>query len=328
MQNIYVMVGLPGSGKSTKAEQISLRYHASIISSDAIREQLFGDENNQEHNQEVFSRYYEIFQSFLKDGHNIVLDATNINIKARKHIFLNIEDYLRKNFSVNERKEEREKIHVVAYVMSTPVEECMRRDSKREHPVYVCDPDVYPVIDAFLRSFQFPQKYEGFDEIAVEGYGEADVALYDQRMAYDIMNRMAQFDQKTPYHKFTLLKHCTILESLCMKDPIMKVAGLWHDVGKLLTQRIDDNGVAHYFNHDSVGTYYLLDKLSIFGLSDWDNIFEVLFYINFHMKAHRDLRNSKAERRYRALFGDDRYEKLIDFANRDMIASGTFDEHS
>ena len=324
MQNIYVLVGLPGSGKSTVAEMImrdSIN-DCAIVSSDMIRKEMTGDENNQEHNEEVFKLYYEAFKGHLRAGRNVVLDATNINIKARKQIFMHLSEYLKDVENYNMHHQSRQDFKVIAYVMSTSFWECVRRDSIRQRSVGEA------VIRKFVSGFQFPQKCEGFDEIFIEGYGGADMGLYDQFTAVKLMEKMSAFDQKNPHHKFYLLKHCTTLETLCMEDPIRKVAGLWHDVGKLFTQQFDENGIAHYYGHDSVGTYFLLENLNIFGLSDWDDIFEVLFYINFHMRAHKDLRNPKAERKYRALFGDERYEKLIDFANKDMIASGTFEEHN
>lgn len=317
------MVGLPGGGKSTVAETLmrdSIN-DCAVVSSDTIRKELTGDENNQEHNEEVFKLYYKTFKGHLRAGHNVILDATNINIKARKQIFMHLNEYLKDTENYNLHNQSRQDFKVIAYVISTSFWECVRRDSFRKRSVGEA------VIRKFMNNFQFPQKYEGFDEIFVEGYGGADMRLYDQFTAVALMEKMAAFDQKNPHHKFTLLKHSTNLETLCMKDPVMKVAGLWHDVGKLFTQQFDENGVAHYYNHDSVGTYFLLENLNIFGLSNWDDIFEALFYINFHMRAHKDFRNPKAERKYRALFGNERYEKLIDFANKDMIASGTFEEH-
>ena len=50
----YMMMGLPCSGKSTFAQKLAEEYNANIHSSDAIREELIGDINNQEHNNEVF----------------------------------------------------------------------------------------------------------------------------------------------------------------------------------------------------------------------------------------------------------------------------------
>mgnify|MGYP003324219881 CR=1 FL=1 len=50
MPKFYMMVGLSGCGKSTYAATLN----AKVISSDAIRAEVFGDENDQTHNAQVF----------------------------------------------------------------------------------------------------------------------------------------------------------------------------------------------------------------------------------------------------------------------------------
>ena len=53
---LWIMCGLSGSGKSTIATQIANENpNTIIVSSDAIREELTGNYENQEHNEEVFS---------------------------------------------------------------------------------------------------------------------------------------------------------------------------------------------------------------------------------------------------------------------------------
>lgn len=52
---MWVLVGLSGSGKSTIATQIANENpNTVIVSSDAIREELTGDYEDQQHNEEVF----------------------------------------------------------------------------------------------------------------------------------------------------------------------------------------------------------------------------------------------------------------------------------
>lgn len=42
------------------------------------------------------------------------------------------------------------------------------------------------------------------------------------------------------------------------------------------------------------------------------------------MRAHRDFTGSKAQAKYRKLFGNKRFDKLMEFAEYDRIASGTY----
>lgn len=85
MQNFFMMVGLPGSGKSTFARNVlSASPGAVVHSSDEIRRELLGDKNDQTQQALVFSTLHERVFSDLRAGKNVVYDATNINYKQRK----------------------------------------------------------------------------------------------------------------------------------------------------------------------------------------------------------------------------------------------------
>ena len=102
------------------------------------------------------------------------------------------------------------------------------------------------------------------------------------------------------------------------------------DLNKNYKPNFDEKGIAHYYGHDSVGAYYFMETMEFWleeGYS-FDEVCEMIFYINYHMKGHKDIRQPKPEKKYRALFGNERYNKLIDFANYDMIASGTYEQYS
>lgn len=308
--NLIVMIGLPASGKSTKANEIDRYFEekgeggATIYSSDAIRKKLFGDENDQEHNNEVFKVLYEELIYGLAAGH-AVIDATNVTLKSRRRIFETIRQY-------------RNKINVIAYVMTTPIETCIQRDNERDRKVGE------EVIMKFANSYQFPQLFEGFDQIIVDGY-YPDLPKFDSFKFKKTLSLMEGFDQKTPWHKFDIYEHCCRLmyQATEYNDNVaLRAAGLFHDIGKIFTQTIDETGRAHYYGHDSIGTYFLLNNLEVFNFETWEEIYECLFYINYHMKAHRDFKSPKAERKYRNIFGDKLFNNLMKFAEWDVIASG------
>ena len=72
MANLYMMCGVSGSGKSTWADAYAKVYHAQVFSSDTIRAELFGDENNQKHNSQVFDILHERVHSALIQGKDCV----------------------------------------------------------------------------------------------------------------------------------------------------------------------------------------------------------------------------------------------------------------
>ena len=76
-----MLVGLPGSGKSTWAEKQNM----DIFSSDAIREELYGDASIQGDNNLIFDLLHSRIIENLKSGKDSIFDATNLSSKKRRH---------------------------------------------------------------------------------------------------------------------------------------------------------------------------------------------------------------------------------------------------
>lgn len=90
MATLYIMVGLPGSGKSTKAKEISKETGAIITSLDSMREEIAGSRKNWHENPDIFnntmSRSIANIQNamvewYLKNGESVIVD--NMNLKSR-----------------------------------------------------------------------------------------------------------------------------------------------------------------------------------------------------------------------------------------------------
>ena len=64
---------------------------------------------------------------------------------------------------------------------------------------------------------------------------------------------MCGFDQKNPHHAYTVLEHCLRTMEQMPDDPILRLAGLLHDVGKPATFSIDEAGVGHFYGHAAAG---------------------------------------------------------------------------
>lgn len=82
MPELIMLVGLPGSGKSTYAAEYKEKgYH--VHSSDQIREELYHDIQDQTHNDKVFQTLHKRIKDDLKRGISCVYDATNLAMKRR-----------------------------------------------------------------------------------------------------------------------------------------------------------------------------------------------------------------------------------------------------
>ena len=87
MRYLYLLVGIPGSGKSTWIRD-HIHDYDSLISRDTIRFLLVKE------NEEYFSRENEVFEQFIEniqacltsDDWDIYVDATHLNEKARNKV--------------------------------------------------------------------------------------------------------------------------------------------------------------------------------------------------------------------------------------------------
>ena len=231
MNKFYMMIGVPSSGKSTIAEEITRNEPAIIVSSDAIRGDLYGDESVQGDPAKVFRIVHENVKHYLSKGCNVIMDATNINSKKRA-VFLR---------EINEVCPDCRKIAVVVVADKYT---CVSRDLLRQRTVGEA------VIERMIANFQPPFYYEGWDEIEYRNTGKP----VDLR---DVMEMADAFDQCNHHHTFTLGKHMRVAATH-IDDFVDYIATSFHDIGKLYCQTFDDEGEAHYYNHHHIGAYVWL----------------------------------------------------------------------
>ena len=295
---LVVMCGLQCSGKSTTARDIANSCQAVILSSDKIRE-----EYKNANNDTVFRLLYERMNDLLGKGINVIIDATNTTIKARKQIFQNLKFDCRK----------------VCYIMNTPYEMCLERLKKRNKTDYPHKFDA-DVIKRYYYSFEIPFYEEGWDEIYIENkpFGCDSVNYCSKHLS------MAEgFDQQNKHHTQNLGDHMdSVGFSLSQKTSNLNLsqAGYYHDIGKLFTQTFRDGDPnAHYYNHANVGTYELLCYAGCYDYKNSGDFIEEcynskdtlewLFYINYHMHLF-NVQTEKAEKKWRGIFGDEKFDNL------------------
>ncbi|WP_342621921.1 tRNA adenylyltransferase [Erysipelothrix sp. P66] len=57
------------------------------------------------------------------------------------------------------------------------------------------------------------------------------------------------FDQQNPFHEYTLYEHTIRTVQGIPNRMDLKLVGLFHDLGKVFVQTVDDSGIAHYPGH-------------------------------------------------------------------------------
>ena len=127
MPRLFIMCGLPASGKSTFARQFIRDNDIRYVSRDEIRFSMVKE------NEEYFSREKEVFKKFagtiaqtLVDGFDVIADATHLNRISRDKLIHAIDQYTTK--------------YTITYiVLETSLETCMKRNALREGRTRVPD---------------------------------------------------------------------------------------------------------------------------------------------------------------------------------------------
>ena len=67
---------------------------------------------------------------------------------------------------------------------------------------------------------------------------------------------MKGFEQHNPYHRYDVLEHCIRAMEAVKTTPenrdYMKMAALFHDIGKPETYSMDENGIGHFYSHPAM----------------------------------------------------------------------------
>lgn len=299
-----MLVGLPGSGKSTYTytdQNFDASFH--IHSSDAIREELTGSASDQTINTKVFELLHKRVKEDLKKGISCVYDATNLSWKRRKAFLESLNGIDCWKYCL---------------IFATPVHKCRARNAQRDRVV----PD--EVINRMYKNFDIPWYNEGWDDIKVIYTDNEDKgSLGNWR---DFISVTINYDQQNEHHANTLGEHClktlqyvqnNLRDSTLCQESIAacEVAAALHDCGKPFVQTFKNakgeaSECAHYYNHEQVGSYESL----FFDIGEYTDHIFVAALIRWHMVLHFFKNwNQKTVDKYEREFTSGKYLEEIDF---------------
>jgi predicted kinase len=290
------MIGLPASGKSTLAWEYATKFNAKMHSSDELRKELYGNYNVFDKNTLLFEELHTRILSDLSKGINCIYDATNLSMKRRKSFIKTVH----------------KDVEIIAIVMATSYEDCIKRDNIRDKKVGE------HIITSMRKNFQFPLLTEGFSSIVVEYSSD-----FEPKDLLATFNSMSLFDQDNPNHRLTLGRHCQFASHIAFKKKYnheICLALLTHDLGKLYTKTYrDKNGnttdIAHYYDHHNVSAY---EYMFYFKLDNDIDIY-ICQLINYHMQPYF-IKTEKSKKKWLDIFGEKMYNDIILINECDRLA--------
>ena len=145
-RTIYTLCGIPGSGKSYYSTKLKDQYNAVYLSSDEIRENIYGNADIQANPARVFMMMDSMAFEALENGHDVIYDSTMVKKKDRINFIKKFKEY-----------------NLVLIIIDTPLEICIERNQSRDRHVPV---EVIKKLYNRLHS-DFPNKLEGWNDIIV-----------------------------------------------------------------------------------------------------------------------------------------------------------------
>ncbi len=288
MKKAVVLVGVPGSGKSTYARKLKLPH----FSSDLIRMELFKtlrEHHSAADDQKVFDRLHEIV--FNYEG-SLIYDATNTDRKRRTELY---DRFKSNDFTVE--------MHLILEPQELALFQNKRRDFEKVVPDYVIT-DKYkymaaPRIGVDCDSYQiisqstFLKESTDFTQFVTYAKTQGILKTVRKYVSAAYLPEFARLGDPhdTPYHLEGIAQHI----DMCIQnsnDNTMLITSILHDLGKSMAKM-----GGHYKGHETISSIYALRFFDeIRNVPPDVNPTDVIEIILQHMLAHRGISEKVIER--------------------------------
>lgn len=276
---LKLAIGIPASGKSYYGKMLSEKEGYVVVSTDDIREKLYGDASNQGNWQEIEQEVYKQIDSAIAAGSNIYYDATNKSRKRRAQI---IQRY-------------NKKADVSCIYFATPFEECLINNMNRDRNV------PYHVMKNMYLSLDIPEFSEGWStieiiankvnrlaEISFDFFTEEE--LFENAIFDDIFN----LDQENVHHIHSVSKHSWLayrhvfkLDLPVSDKRILCFAAAFHDIGKGVAKTFNkEKGKIVYYGHEKASAQKAMALL--YSTMNSENLILLGELISNHMLARQN----------------------------------------
>ncbi|MDE7307093.1 MAG: HD domain-containing protein [Lachnospiraceae bacterium] len=125
------------------------------------------------------------------------------------------------------------------------------------------------------------------------------------------------FCQNNPYHIYDVFSHTIhALESCIPNDNIVKLAVLFHDIGKPHCYSEDENGIGHFYRHAMVGANMTDEIMERLGFEK-DIREKTVQLIHYHDAVFKP--NGKNIRKWLQKIGEEQFERLLYVRRADIM---------
>lgn len=294
---LYYLIGPSYSGKSTWAQERADSLKAVVVSSDAIRAKLWGDESIQREPEKVFNEMRRNTEYHLSQGTNVIYDATNLKVGHR----INFLDQIKKIKDIKK-----------VAILFTP-ELSVLLDRQKHRSRFVSE----EVIKKQIRSFDPPYYGEGWDSILCMDFPE-------NKNLEDFFQENYDEPHDNPHHSLSIGEHMETCWRIAnhitegkLVHPALFFAARYHDIGKFFTKTFtnmkgETTEIAHYYDHENVGAYFILNYYT------GPNRLMVAALVRYHMAPYHY--GEKKLKQLKRILGEQMYSLLLTLHECDKAA--------
>lgn len=145
---VHMMIGVPGSGKSTIARKMREEFGYPIVATDTVR-----DLHPNWDEKKIWPEVYRLCGEYLQNDCDVIYDATNITPLVRLRFIENVKEYVLE-------------FKMIAYVIKADLKTCLERVKLRnQNPLERYLP--VNVVTSYYFKLQEPTLSEGFTDIKI-----------------------------------------------------------------------------------------------------------------------------------------------------------------
>ena len=134
-------------------------------------------------------------------------------------------------------------------------------------------------------------------------------------------DRAMESEQNNPNHAYSVGEHTLIVMQSLPPDKVMRLAGLFHDIGKMETKTTDENGVDHFYGHPEVSAKI---AAGVFNRLKFDN--DTKTKVCKLVESHDWFIGAVPShiRRYVNRIGEEFFPMIFDFNKADIMAQSFY----